>query len=143
MLAVPQGPLVRRSVDKTHIKGWRDRCQEKCGDIERTENSASTRIDAAYDVVLFSALSVLMAEGIRGTGKPGHHELALEGAAYLLQLPELLYDDVLALKDSRNAKYSPNAPVTEADVAFAAQTAEKAGTIALAWLQANHAKLLT
>lgn len=54
---------------------------QKYKDAQNTSVSDPTRLDAAYDAILFCALAVFAAQGYRISSKPGHHRIAMEGLA--------------------------------------------------------------
>jgi hypothetical protein len=104
--SAPDTPLVQeRSVNRDQVQAWLAAAHEKYEDGLRAANSASTRMDATYDAVLFCALAVLAAQSLRVSGRPGHHEVALEAAGSTMALKQSFFDEVLALRDWRNRKY--------------------------------------
>ena len=88
------------------IKGWISISQGKAGDALRKENSASTRLGAAYDAMLNLSLAVLASKGWRCTSADGHHAQALEAACAYAGVTQSVFDRVDAIRDLRNNQYT-------------------------------------
>jgi len=136
MLETPDTPLVRQSaINKMQIQGWLKEAALKYADAQRQANSASTRTDAAYDSVFFCALAVLASQSVRVSSKLGHHQVALEAAARVMGLPQVLVDTVDALRDWRNRKYQAAFTASDADVSDALDTARRYLEATAGWFQ--------
>jgi hypothetical protein len=143
LLNTPGTPLERTpAVNKTTIQSWLTEAGRKLEDAKRAANSASTRIEAAYDAVFFCALCVLAAQNLRVGPKPGHHEVALDAAAISMHLPLRLKDQADALKDWRNRKYQAAFMAKERDVQDALATAQAYMEATSAWLQDTKPELV-
>lgn len=87
------------------IKGWIGIAYGKVADSQRTENSNSTRLGAAYDAVFNLSLAVVNKDGWRTTSANGHHAQALEAAASYAGVTQAEFDRLDAIKDLRNDQY--------------------------------------
>lgn len=131
----PGSPLTpERTVNKQQIGEWVRAAGEKINDAGRIENSSSTRMDAAYDAVLFCALAVALASRYRVSSKEGHHVVVLEGAARTIGYTESKFDEVDALRVWRNRKYTAGFTARERDIVEAVKTATQFQELASAWL---------
>lgn len=74
------------------IKGWIGIAYGKVADSQRTENSNSTRLGAAYDAVFNLSLAVVNKDGWRTTSANGHHAQALEAAASYAGVTQAEFD---------------------------------------------------
>jgi hypothetical protein len=136
LLNTPDTPLTRQSaVNKLQLQGWLKEAALKYADAQRKENSASTRMDAAYDSVFFCALAVLASQSVRVSSKPGHHQMSLEAAAHIMSLPQELSDTVDALRDWRNRKYQAAFTASDADVTDALDTVFRYLEATSSWFQ--------
>lgn len=97
---------------------------QKYQDALNTSVSGPTRLDAAYDAILFSALAVFAAQGYRITAQAGHHRIAMEGLAASLGMGEGPHDEPDALLDLRNSKYEGFESVDEPTLADALHLAK-------------------
>jgi hypothetical protein len=143
LLNTPGTPLERvPSVNKKTVQDWLAEAGRKHQDGSRAANSASTRMDAAYDAVFFCALCALAATNLRVSSKPGHHELAMQAAALTMGLSTRLQDEADVLKSWRNRKYQGAFTAKERDVQDALSTATRYMEATSAWLQAHKPELL-
>jgi len=117
-LARDEPSLVRRerTFNKRTVQEWLAGAVAKLDDAQRSANSGPTRMDAAYDVLLFSALALFASGGFRITSSPGHHAIALEGMAHLLNLSQAVFDEIDAVREWRNRKYAGAFFVSDEDV---------------------------
>ena len=115
---------------------------QKYKDSQNTSVSGPTRLDAAYDAVLFCALAVFAAQGYRIASRPGHHRIAMEGLAGTLELGGGLYDELETLLDLRNSKYDGFESVDERTLADALQLSGNVLSAASKWLAQHHADLV-
>jgi hypothetical protein len=104
--------------------------------------SDPTKMDAAYDAILFSALAVFAAEGYRVTSNLGHHQLALEGLAGSLCLGEAAHDEMQQMRELRNLKYTGFHTVNPADLKAGLALAERILNETSGWLEQNHPAML-
>jgi hypothetical protein len=137
----PDTPLIPQAINKNQVQQWLRTSVEQLKDAQRPENSFSTRMEAAYDVVLLTALAVLAASGYRISAKPGHHEVALEGASSVIGLSTHRHDEIEAMRKWRNRKYG-GFLATQADVADALVIAEKFQNDVVQWFAQHHPTLL-
>lgn len=124
---VREGSKVFRTapVNKTAIAGWIAIAEGKVADAQRTSNSPSTRLGAAYDSVFNLSLAVLCKHGWRSTAAEGHHAQSLEAASALCGIGQALFDELDALRDLRNGQYQGVQPSAE-DIAYALQVMNRA-----------------
>ncbi|MHA4867128.1 hypothetical protein ACXZ1M_05460 [Duganella sp. PWIR1] len=134
-------PLAPQATNKIQVHQWLRTSSEQLADAKRAENSFSTRMEAAYDVVFLTALAVVSACGYRVTSKPGHHEVTLEGACCAIGLSVHRYDEIESMRRWRNRKYGGTL-ATRADVDDAILIAEKFHRDAIDWLTQQHPLLL-
>ena len=108
-------------VNANSIRGWIRISEGKIGDAQREENSASTRLGAAYDAMLNLSLAVLASKGWRCTSADGHHAQALEAACAYAGVTQSVFDRVDAIRDLRNNQYQGLEPEQgDIDAALAA-----------------------
>lgn len=115
---------------------------QKFKDANQTSISAPTRMEVAYDAILFCALALFAALGYRVQSLPGHHKVAIEGLAAEVPLSSSLHDEVLALQDLRHTKYSGFTQASDADLKAALQLAQRVLTETENWFQAKKPELL-
>lgn len=108
----------RAPVNREAIRGWVTIAREKVRDSLDTDNSAGTRLSAAYDAVFVLSLAVLSSKGWRVGSADGHHRQALEAACSYASVTSSALDDMDAVRDLRNNLYD-GVPLTEDDVKFA------------------------
>lgn len=92
-------------VNREAIQGWARISAGKVADALRTENSASTRLGAAYDAVLNLCFAVIASNGWRCTSADGHHAQAIEAGAAYAGVTQDTLDRVDAIRDMRNDQY--------------------------------------
>lgn len=140
---IEEGSKVFRpvAIDKTLIRGLIEAAQWKASDVEIEAVSLDTRVEAAYDAVFDCCLAVINAAGYRVSSAPGHHEQGLEAACALIGAGTRLFDNLDALRDVRNQKYT-GARRTEADLQVAKAALAEFSEMAINWLQRNHGELL-
>jgi hypothetical protein len=114
----------RAPVNRESIQGWINIAKGKIADAQRVENSASTRLGAAYDSVLNLCFAVLGSKGWRCTSADGHHAQALEAGAAYAGVTEGTLDRVDAIRDMRNNQYQGVEP-SAADVRDAIAAMER------------------
>lgn len=132
----PGSPLQpERTVNAQQVADWIAAAEDKLKDASRTENSSSTRMDAAYDAALFAALAVAAASKYRVSAREGHHIVALEGAARAIGYTESRFDEVDSLREWRNRKYTAGFTAKEQDISDAVDTARLFLDMAIAWLE--------
>lgn len=104
---VKEGSKVFRQapVNAKSIRGWISISQGKIADAQRKENSASTRLGAAYDAILNLSFAVLASKGWRCTSADGHHAQTLEAACAYAGVTQSVFDRVDAIRDLRNDQY--------------------------------------
>ena len=129
------------ATDKTLVRSLIEAAQAKAGDAKIEAVSLDTRVEAAYDAVFDCCLAVLNAAGYRIGSAPGHHEQALEAACALIRAGERLFDNLDALRDVRNQKYT-GARRTAADLEIAHTALGEFSELAVEWLRRNHDALL-
>ena len=115
---------------------------QKHADTNLPRLSDPTKLEAAYDAVLFCALAVFASQGYRVSSAPGHHRLALEGLAATLRFKQSVFDEILLLLDVRNTKYTGFVRVKPADLKLAQSLAEKALNETNQWITDHHPDLL-
>ena len=115
---------------------------QKYTDATNTSISGPTRLDAAYDAILFCALAVFAAQGYRIASRPGHHRIAIEGLAGTLDFSENLHDELETLLDLRNSKYEGFESVDDRTLADALQLSKHVLTAVSTWLEKHHADLV-
>ena len=144
LLAREEPRVVRqeRHINKRTVQQFLAAAIQKRGDALRVENSGPTRLETAYDAVLFCALAIFAAQGYRVSSAPGHHALALEGLAAELSLSMTVFDELQLLLESRNSKYTGVTQVSVADLNLALGLLERVLSKVEAWLQANSPDLL-
>lgn len=115
---------------------------QKYKDSRNVSVSGPTRLDAAYDAILFCALAAFAAQGYRISSRPGHHRIAMEGLAGTLNLNESTYDELETLLDLRNSKYDGFESVDEQTLTDALQLSSHVLTTVSNWLAQNHPDLI-
>lgn len=125
---------VERNINKEDIRLWLAESYAKLKDAERSDNSVGTRMDCAYDALLQSSLAVLAAEGYRVDSSPGHHAVALEGAAATIGLGEMRYNALHSVKNWRNQKYLGGFRASPGQVDDAVKVAADYLAYVAAWL---------
>ena len=140
--AEPGSPLEKRPANGVDVMTWLEQAHAKLADARVTTISLSTRLDAAYDAVLFCCLAVACAEGYRAGSEKGHHVVVLKGAAQALGLGETRFDEVDTLRDWRSRKYRSGFKVEPYEVDEAIAIAEPFLADVAQWFGANHATLL-
>lgn len=124
-----------RQINIEQIQDWVREAAGKIDDAQRPENTSSTRMDAAYDAVLFASLAIAQAMKYRVKSKEGHHIVALEGAARAIGYTQAKFDEIDALREWRNRKYSAGFTARLQDMADAVATASAYLSLSVAWLQ--------
>ena len=94
---------------------------DKAKDSFNSDNSASTRLGAAYDAVFNLGLAVVAANGWRVSAADGHHAQTLEAACAYAQTGTRAFDGMDAVRDLRNNQYD-GVSTSEDDVKFAHET---------------------
>jgi len=124
------------------VMAWLQQAQFKLMDAGIAQVSLTTRLDAAYDAVLFCCLAVACAQGYRAGSEKGHHIVVLEGAAHAVGLTQTKFDELDTLRDWRSRKYRSGFKVEprEVDEAIAIAT-PFVGQVA-EWFASHHATLL-
>jgi len=143
-IAQSEPRLVRqeRGLDKGTVQELLAAGVQKFQDANRKANSGPTRLEAAYDAMLFCALAIFAARGYRVTAEKGHHTVALEGMAAELQLAQAHIDQIEAVQEIRNTKYTGLLKVSDADMKTALEQAQRVLNQTEAWFQANRPGLL-
>lgn len=143
-LSQDEPELVRqeRTRNRQTIQSQLRAAVQKHKDSRNPSVSGPTRLDAAYDAVLFCALAVFAAQGYRIASRPGHHRIAMEGLAGTLELGEGLHDELETLLDLRNSKYDGFESVDERTLADALQLSDNVLTRVSQWLVQHHADLV-
>lgn len=143
-IAQSEPRLVRqeRGLDKGTVQELLAAGVQKFEDANRKANSSPTRLEAAYDAMLFCALAIFAARGYRVTAEKGHHTVALEGMAAELQLAQAHIDQIEAVQEIRNTKYTGLLKVSDADMKTALEQAQRVLNQTEAWFQANRPELL-
>ncbi len=106
------------------VQGYVTMAGGKVADAGRKDNSASTRLNAAYDAVLNLSLAVLASRGWRCTSAHGHHAQALEAACAYAGLGQSVFDNMDAVREVRNGQYG-GIPPGEGDVKMAVASMER------------------
>lgn len=105
-------------VNTASIEGWIAIAKGKAADAQRTANSPSTRLGAAYDAVFNLSLALLCKKGWRCTAADGHHVQALEAACSYAGIKQGVFDEMDAIRDMRNNQYQGVEPSPQ-DVEYA------------------------
>lgn len=132
-----------RSIDGQRIANWINEAKLKIQDAKRIENATSTRMDSAYDAMLFAAFAVAACEKYKITGTEGHHETALEGAARAVGYTQFKFDEIIALKDWRNRKYTAGFTAKESDISDAIKTSDLFLETCVNWIEDKHPNIFT
>ncbi|NIE85501.1 hypothetical protein F3J21_19130 [Burkholderia sp. Tr-860] len=111
---------------------------QKYQDAQNTSVSGPTRLDAAYDAILFCALAVFAAQGYRISSGPGHHRVAMEGLAGTLDFGTGTHDELDTLLDLRNSKYEGFDSVDQQTLADALLLSNRVLVTVSAWLTEHH-----
>lgn len=127
--------------DKRAVRAWLEAAQDKARDAANSTVSLGTRFEAAYDAAFFVALAVLNASGWKHRPVEGHHAFVLEAACAAIGAGVATFDRLDAIREVRNQKYA-GIERTETDLQDARAGFDEFSTIAVAWLQASHRKLL-
>lgn len=132
-----------RSIDGQRIASWISEAKLKIQDAKRIENATSTRMDSAYDAMLFAALAIAACEKYKVTGGEGHHGVALEGAARAVGYTQFKLDEMSALKDWRNSKYTAGFTAKESDISDAIKTADLFLETSINWIEDKHPNIFS
>lgn len=143
-LSQDEPELVRqeRTRNRQTIQSQLRAAVQKYRDSQNVSVSGPTRLDAAYDAILFCALAVFAAQGYRISSRPGHHRIAMEGLAGTLDLGESTYDELETLLDLRNSKYDGFESVDERTLADTLQLSSHVLTTVSNWLGQHHPDLV-
>jgi hypothetical protein len=114
----------------------------KLADAQREANSGATRLETAYDAMLFCALAIFAARSYRVKSEPGHHEIALEGLGAELSLTQAVVDEIVAIQSIRHTKYTGFIAATPTDLAVAITRANAVLNETDRWFRTNAPHLL-
>lgn len=142
LIACPDTPLRRQAANGVDVMAWLKQAQLTLLDAKMTAVSPVTRMDAAYDAVLFCCLAVACAQGYRCGSERGHHAVVLEGAVKAMGLGSMQYDALDTLRDWRNRKYRGGLRADPREVDEAIEIVEPFLATVADWFAANHAQLL-
>lgn len=131
-----------RGVNKKTVQELLAAAVQKRADALRKENSGPTRLEAAYDAILFCALALFASRGLRVATGLGHHRLSLEGLAAELSLSAATYDEIQLLREVRNSKYSGLLNVAPADLKLSAELLERVMSETEGWFCRNKPDML-
>ena len=137
----PRLVIFERGLKKTTVQQLLQSAVMKFKDAGVRDASGPTRLEAAYDAILFCALALFAAQGFRVTSQQGHHQVALEGMAGELALSETTYDEIVALSTLRNTKYTGFLTVSDADLALSLKHAQRVLNDTEAWLLKHNPNL--
>lgn len=140
--AEPKLVLAERGINKGTVRDLLASAVQKYEDAKRKANSGPTRLEAAYDTILFCALAIFAAHGYRVKSLPGHHRIALEGLTAELRLSEPHFDEIVALLEVRNSKYTGFVRVSEADLETSMQVARRVLDETELWFSTRKPELL-
>ncbi len=140
--AEPATVRQERTISKQMVQELLMSAVQKFKDSSVQAVSDPTKMEAAYDAILFSALAVFAAQGYRISSNQGHHRLALEGLAGSLGLGESVLDEMQLMLDLRNSKYTGFLTVKPADLKLGLGLAERILSETSGWLEQNHPDLL-
>lgn len=143
-IALTEPRLVRqeRGLDKGTVQQLLSAAVQKFADARRKENSGPTRLEAAYDAMLFCALALFAARGYRLTAEHGHHKVAFEGLAAELGLAQTHVDEIEVVQRIRQTKYTGLLNVSDADLRAALEHAERVLNQTETWFKTNCPELL-
>jgi hypothetical protein len=127
--------------DKVTVKNLLQSAQRQTEDGLVSKISFDTRVEANYDACFNIALAIINAEGWKPTSINGHHKFAIEAACSAIGANERLHDNVDAIRDVRNLKYT-GASRTQRDLDFSAKVLKEFSELAVTWLKEKHSKLL-
>jgi hypothetical protein len=105
-----------------------------------SQNTASTRLSAAYDAVLSAALAVVNTQG-RVDSSEGHHMIAIEILASSLGYSKLQHEELQVVRESRNQRYD-GLPPNENQIVEARAWAERVLEDVGQWFTENPPQLL-
>jgi hypothetical protein len=144
LLSQDEPKIVRpeRTRNKQTIQSQLRAAVQKYQDAQQMSVSGPTRLEAAYDAILFCALVVFAAQGFRITSGLGHHRIALEGLASTLSLSSSVLDELEALLDLRNSKYDGFESVDKQTLSDALLLSHDILTTVSEWLENNHRDLI-
>lgn len=131
-----------RGVNKKTVQELLAAAVQKRADALRKENSSPTRLEAAYDAMLFCALALFAAHGLRAAASHGHHKLLLEGMTAELSLSLQTYDEIQLLREVRNSKYTGLLNVAPADLKLSAELLERVMSETEGWFRKNKPDML-
>jgi hypothetical protein len=132
-----------RTLNKQSVQELLKAAVLKRADANNASVSEPTRLDAAYDAILFCALAVFAADRYRITSsEKAHHELAIEGLAATLGFGQTLRDELDTLRRLRGEKYTGFTSVRPADLKLALAHAERVIGEVEAWFATRRPELL-
>lgn len=143
-LSQSEPELVRqeRTRNRQTIQSQLRAAVQKYQDAQNDSVSGPTRLDAAYDAVLFCALAVFAAQGYRISSRSGHHMIAIEGLASTLDLSEDQYDELEALRDLRHTKYEGFESIDAQTLNDAIRLSKDIMSAVSQWLTQHHSDLI-
>jgi hypothetical protein len=127
--------------DKERIRVWLKDAVGKLNDSGIAQNTPSTRLSAAYDAVLSTALAMINAQGYRLDSSEGHHMIAIEILAFSLGYSKLQHEELQVVRESRNQRYD-GLPPNENEIAEARAWAERVLKDAARWFAEKQPQLL-
>ena len=135
--AEPKLVLAERGINKGTVRDLLASAVQKYEDAKREANSGPTRLEAAYDTILFCALAIFAAQGYRVKSLPGHHRIALEGLTAELRLSQAHFDEIAMLLEVRNSKYTGFVRVSDADLETSMQLGRRVLDETELWFRAK------
>jgi hypothetical protein len=138
----PQLVRHERMLNRLSVQEYLMAAIQKRKDADVAGISGPTRLEAAYDAILFSAFAVFSVQSYRVSAGMGHHKIALEGLAGSLGLNQSDLDEMEQLLEIRNAKYDGFHEVSEVDLHDALAISDRTLNAVEAWLQTHHPGIL-
>ena len=112
-------------------------------DAQVKEVSATTRFDAAYKVIMQSALLCIRASGYRpSTSEPGHHITVIQSLPLTIGLSSERMIILDAMRKKRNLNDYLGDGVSEGETESCLRAAEALLDDVLAWLRSNHSEFV-
>jgi hypothetical protein len=142
LAGTPGSALQAAPANARDVVLWLKQAQRKLKDAGQVVISEGTRMDAAWDAVLFACLAVACAEGWRATAEKGHHVVVLTGAVHALGLGQKRFDELDTLRDWRNRKYRPGQQVQPEEVVEAIALVEPFLEKVGAWFAEHYGVLI-
>ena len=134
--------IQRNRQNVVEIRDWLRGASEKFNDCANESCSKGTRMDAAFDAILYCSFALLCAQGWRAGSEPGHNKEVIETMAATLRPTETQLDEVDSIRGWRNRKYRGPATPEDFELKTATDWARRISERTATWLRKNQPRVL-